>query len=70
MGVHQREATMRGLELIARGMPLRHAAKQVRVAVSTLVRARQRAGLPPLKRKRPRRWLEVPCSWNRKVPLY
>ena|GEM_PF-6838596 len=55
MGVHQREATMRGLELIARGLPLRHAAKQVGVAVSTLVRARQRAGLPPLKRGRPRK---------------
>jgi len=48
----QSEATARGLELIRGGATLRAAAGQVGVAVSTLVRACQRAGIT-LPRGRP-----------------
>lgn len=46
-------ATERGLRLIAKGVPLRTAAERVGVSPSTLVRARQRAGLEPLPAGRP-----------------
>lgn len=49
----QSAATDRGLKLVARGVPLRTAAQRVGVAPSTLVRARQRAGLEPLAAGRP-----------------
>lgn len=43
----------RALKLIAKGTPLRVAAREVGVACSTLMRARQADKLPPLKRGRP-----------------
>jgi hypothetical protein len=54
MSGRQSEAAARGLKLIAQGVPLRTAAKRAGVAPSTLVRARQRAGLDPLAPGRPR----------------
>lgn len=53
MAGKQSEAATRGLKLIAQGVPLRTAAERVGVAPSTLVRARQRAGLEPLQAGRP-----------------
>ena len=53
MSGRQSEAATRGLELIAKGTTLREAAKLAGVAPSTLVRARKRAGLEPLKPGRP-----------------
>lgn len=53
MSGKQSEAATRGLRLMAQGMPLRTAAESVGVAPSTLVRARQRAGLEPLSSGRP-----------------
>lgn len=47
------EATTHGLGLIAAGTPLRVAAALAGVSASTLVRARKRAGLPPLTKGRP-----------------
>ncbi len=55
MSGRQSSATDRGLKLIAQGIPLRTAAQRVGVAPSTLVRARQRAGLAPLPAGRPPR---------------
>lgn len=52
MSGQQSAATDKGLKLIAKGVPLRTAAERVGVSTSTLVRARQRAGLDPLPRGR------------------
>ena len=57
MSGKQTSATDRGLLLIAQGVPLRTAALRVGVSKSTLVRARQRAGLEPMRRGRPRKLL-------------
>ncbi len=53
MSGQQSAATDRGLKLIAQGVPLRTAAARVGVSPSTLVRARERAGMAPLPKGRP-----------------
>ena len=45
--------TLRGLELIEQGVPLRRAAEMAGVAVSTLTRARLKLGAPGLPKGRP-----------------
>lgn len=55
MAGRQSSATDRGLKLVAQGVPLRTAAAKVGVSASTLVRARQRAGLEALQAGRPRK---------------
>jgi len=47
--------TLRGLELIAQGVPVREAAQRVGVAPSTLTRAKAKAGMPAKKAGRPPR---------------
>jgi transposase len=53
MSGRQIEATARGLQLIAQGVSVRAAAKQVGVAPSTLTRAKKRAGCLPAQAGRP-----------------
>lgn len=53
MTARQTEAAERGLLLIAQGVPVRVAAKQVGLAPSTLSRAKRRAGMEPGKAGRP-----------------
>lgn len=53
MSGRQSQATDAGLALIRGGLPLRQAALQVGVAVSTLVRACQRAGITLPRGRRP-----------------
>lgn len=62
MSGRQSEAATRGLELIAQGVTLREAARIAGVAPSTLIRARKRSGLEPLKRGRPVTSLAEPGS--------
>ena len=45
--------TIRGLALIAQGVPVREAAQRVGVAPSTLTRAKKAAGMPAKKAGRP-----------------
>ena len=47
------EATAAAVAMTQRGITLRAAAIATGVALSTIVRARRRAGMPPLKRGRP-----------------
>ena len=48
----QCSAVDRALRLIARGMALRHAAIVCGVSPSTIVRARKRAGLGPMRERK------------------
>lgn len=45
--------TLRGLELIEQGVPLRRAAEMAGVSTSTLTRARLKLGAEPLPKGRP-----------------
>ena len=54
MSARQSAEVAHGLRLIAAGVPLRTAAAQAGVSPSSLVRARERHALPPLKRGRPK----------------
>lgn len=49
----QTEAAVRGLELIAQGVPVRKAAEMVGLHPGTLSRAKKRAGMEPKKPGRP-----------------
>ena len=52
------EVTLALILIERQGMPLREAAEKCGVAPSSLVRARKRLGLPPLKPGRPKRKVE------------
>lgn len=69
MSGRESAATLRGLKLIESGMSLSEAAKSAGVALSTLTRARQRAGLPPLPAgRRPRNSSKLPVQLALTLP--